>query len=219
MEESCCLPPLSKALLAVHVPPIESPSRLTRRRIDCVPFNYYPDRRRPETSVALLSCFLIFTEDGAHYTATSTVRKLLQVSSCTASFDSLVFSHPSVSSGTFLNRRHDYGLRIPKSARCSAKQLRIRSAPFTDFSFKINTHDTVASAQLPNDTVALRSLSIHRIPLPGAGRVRWEGCHPAAEQTGGDAALPGDDSLMPIVALALKAPAPCENKTTLRKPT
>jgi hypothetical protein len=52
MEESVCLPPLSKALLAFFASPIESPSRLARRRIYGHPFSCCLNQRRSKTPVA-----------------------------------------------------------------------------------------------------------------------------------------------------------------------
>ena len=107
MEESCCLPPLSKALVTTYASSIESPSRLARRRNQVPKFTCRPNQWRSKTPIALFSFFLFgttFTGCGANYTVTSAGIGSFQASSDTVEFGSVTIGQASTSSLTLVNQ-------------------------------------------------------------------------------------------------------------------
>lgn len=107
MEESCCLPPLSKALVTTYARSIESPSRLARRRIQGSKFTCCPNQWRSKTPIALFSFFLVgttITGCGANYTVTSAGISSFQASSDTVEFGSVTLGQAATSSLVLVNQ-------------------------------------------------------------------------------------------------------------------
>jgi hypothetical protein len=107
MEESFCLPPLSKALVTTYASSIESPLRLAGRGICGIKFTCRPNQWRSKTPIALFSFFLVsttFTGCGARYTVTSTGIGSFQASTDAVEFGSVVVGQIATSSVTLVNQ-------------------------------------------------------------------------------------------------------------------